>query len=130
MKSKLLFLTVAVAGVAGLTSAQSYERRVPGYSGYAIRERPSVTANVTAEQLTQWMRASTGSSTATADRWCYALGQLTRSGYACPAPENFGFTGRERYAAVDAQTLLNNLRAYEKGANTAPFADGAGRPGE
>jgi len=125
MKSNLLFLTVAAVGLAGLTSAQSYDRRAPGY---ALRERPGVTANVTAEQLTQWMRASTGSSTATVDRWCYALGQLVPGGYTCPAPEYFGFTGRERYAAVNAQAFLNNLRAYETSANTAPFAPGGVGP--
>jgi len=68
MKSNLLFLTVALAGLAGLTSAQSYERRVPGFNGYGSRERPGVTVNVvTAAQLTQWMQASSGSRTATAD---------------------------------------------------------------
>jgi len=97
MKSNLLFLTVALAGLAGLTSAQSYERRVPGFNGYGSRERPGVTVNVvTAAQLTQWMQASSGSRTATADQWCYAIGQLVAGGYTCPAPENFGFTGRER----------------------------------
>jgi hypothetical protein len=128
MKSNLLFMTVAVAGLAGLTSAQSYERR-PGYNGYGLRQRPGVTANVTAAQLTHWMQTSTGSSSATVDRWCYAMGQLVPGGYTCPSPENFGFTGRERNAAVDAQTFLNNLRAFETGANTVPFSQGAVGPG-
>ena len=120
MKSNFLIKTVALTGLAGLTSTQSYAQRGPGYG---FREPPSATARVTAAQLTQFMQASTGYRTANADRWCYAMGQLV-PGYSCPAPESFGFAGRYRTATVDAQTFLNNLRAYETGAYTAPFGPG------
>jgi hypothetical protein len=121
MKSKFLFTTVVFAGLTGMISAQSVAQRVPGEGEYGRRERPRVVANmVTPEQLTQWMRASMRSNTATADQWCYAMGQLVPGGYTCPGPDQFGFTGNLRYSRVDAQTFLNNLRAYETGAYSAP----------
>jgi hypothetical protein len=111
-----------------MVSAQGFEQRVPDNGGVGGRERPRVVANtVTPEQLTQWMRASIGSSTATADQWCYAMGQLVTGGYTCPGPDKFGFTGNMRNAAVDAQTFLNNLRAYETGGSNAPYATNEGR---
>jgi hypothetical protein len=128
MKSNLLLMTMVFAGLAGLTSAQTYEQRGPGY-GYGLRERPGATVNmVTAGQLTQWMQDRNGSSVATADQWCYAMGQVVAGGYICPAPENFGFTGSERNATVDAQTFLNNLRAYETGVSAGPVGPGGGQP--
>jgi hypothetical protein len=126
MNSKLLFTTVVFAGLTGMICAQSVAQREPGNSGYGYRERPRVTTDmVTPGQLTQWMQGSIGSSTATADQWCYAMGQLVR-GYTCPGPDKFGFTGDRRYSRVDAQTFLNNLRAYETGAYSAPYARGEG----
>jgi hypothetical protein len=117
MKSNLLFMTVAMAGLAGLTSAQSYERPVT----------PNM---VTAAQLTHWMEGSIRSNVATADQWCYAMGQLVTGGYTCPPPDQFGFAGPERNATVDAQTFLNNLRGYLTGGNTAPYVAGGGQPQE
>jgi hypothetical protein len=115
MKTNLLFITVVFAGLAGFASAQNYQ---PGEGAYG---QPGVIPNVTAGQLTQWMQGSIGSSVATADQWCYAMGQLVTGGYTCPAPENLGFSGPERNATVDAQTFLNDLQAYYSGANTAPY---------
>ena len=121
MKSKLLYTAVAFAGLAGMLPGQSFERQGPGY-GYGFRERPGVTSStVTAAQLTQWMRGATGSTTANVDKWCYAMGQLVPGGYTCPDPESFGFSGGNRTSMVDAQTFLNNLRAYQ-GPNAAPYA--------
>jgi hypothetical protein len=115
MKSKLLFTTVVFAGLSGIISAQSFGQQQPGNSGY-------VTPNmVTPGQLTQWMQASIGSSMATADQWCYAMGQLVTGGYTCPHPEDFGFTGELRYEPVDARTFLNNLQAY---GYTGPYSTG------
>jgi hypothetical protein len=126
MKSKLLFTTVMFAGLTGMISAQSFGQGGPGNRGYGPGERPRVAANmVTPEQLTRWMRGSIGSSTATADQWCYAMGQLV-TGYSCPGPDKFGFSGRLRNAPVDAQTFLNNLRAYETGAYSVPYATSEG----
>jgi hypothetical protein len=96
-------------------SAQTYERR--GDSGYGRGVKM-----VTAEQLSQWMQSSIGSRTATADQWCYAMGKLVPGGYTCPSPDQFGFAGAERNASVDAQTFLNNLRAYQTGSNPPAYA--------
>jgi hypothetical protein len=124
MKSKLLFITVVSAGLTGMIYAQGFERDNGRYGG---REGPRVVSNmVTPEQLTQWMQASIRSRTATADQWCYAMGQLVPGGYTCPGPDKFGFTGDSRYSRVDAQTFLNNLRAYETGAYNAPYATSEG----
>jgi hypothetical protein len=128
MKSNLLFITVACAGLCGVMSAQTSERRLPGDSGYGFRERPVAANMVTPEQLTHWMQGSIGSNSATADQWCYAMSKLVPGGYTCPPPDQFGFAGRERNATVDAQTFLNNLRAYQTGGSPPPYAtEGTGR---
>jgi len=120
MKCNLLYTAVAFVGLTGIVSAQGYQRQVPGYT------HPGARADtVTAPQLSQWMQSATGASTATVDKWCYAMGQVA-GGYTCPDPESFGFTGNYRYSMVDAQTFLNNLRAYQSGGYpggyTAPYA--------
>jgi hypothetical protein len=117
MKLNLLSISVAFVGLAGLAAAQNYERRDPG-------DRPALTPNmVTAGELTQWMQGSIGSTRATADQWCYAMGQLVRGGYTCPPPDKFGFAGRDRNERVDAQTFLNDLRALQGSPNPRPYEE-------
>ncbi|MBV8846638.1 MAG: hypothetical protein JO307_27850 [Bryobacterales bacterium] len=119
MKSTLLCTALAFINLAGMVSAQGFGQRGPGFNSPG-----ALVNNVTPTQLTQWMQSTNGVSTATVDQWCYGMNQIT--GYTCPAPENFGFTGWQRTSQVDAQTFLNNLRAYESGVNTAPFATNPG----